>query len=74
VEKELLGIISLHTPKPSDPIRRALARCYVSLFSKGDAKTLGETVTLLQSIVLSTKGPEGLEAKLYVRSLLLMPV
>jgi hypothetical protein len=64
IEKDLLRIICLNAPRPSQPIRHTIARCYLELFARADPKTLGETVSLLQSLIVSAKGAEGKETKL----------
>ena len=64
IERELLTLISLPSPRPSAPIRRVISRCYVRMFKIGDSKTLGDTVTLLLSLIKSSKGAEGRDTRL----------
>ncbi|CAJ0640005.1 3923_t:CDS:2 [Entrophospora sp. SA101] len=65
LEKLLLKIISLVSPKPRRPIRNLVARCFVIIYVKGDSRSLFDTVTALQSILgVVSKGTGEKETKL----------
>ncbi|RUP46507.1 armadillo-type protein [Jimgerdemannia flammicorona] len=62
LEKTLLRITALSSVKPRRPIRRLLARAFVLLYTRGETRTLFDTVTALHSLVNAGKNVEK-EAK-----------
>lgn len=67
LEKTLLRIISLSSVKSRRPIRRLIARVFVLLYTRGETRTLFDTVTTLHGLVPAGKTVEK-EAKVYVHS------
>lgn len=55
IEKTLLRLISLATAKPRRPIRFLIGRCYVILYTKGETRSLFDTVTALHSLISANK-------------------
>ncbi|KAI9022185.1 hypothetical protein CLU79DRAFT_175490 [Phycomyces nitens] len=55
LEKTLLKLISLATAKPRRPIRFLIGRCFVLLYTRGDTRSLFDTVTALHSLVGASK-------------------
>ncbi|CEP08433.1 hypothetical protein [Parasitella parasitica] len=55
IEKTLFRLISLATAKPRRPIRFLIGRCYVILYTRGDTRTLFDSVTALHSLVSANK-------------------
>ncbi|KAG1473645.1 hypothetical protein G6F56_000838 [Rhizopus delemar] len=55
LEKSLFRLISLATVKPRRPIRFLIGRCYIILYTRGDARTLFDTVTALHSLIGANK-------------------
>ncbi|KAI7871589.1 armadillo-type protein [Spinellus fusiger] len=55
LEKTLLKLISLATAKPRRPIRFLIRRCFVLLYTRGDTRSLFDTVTALHSLVGASK-------------------
>ncbi|KAG2213412.1 hypothetical protein INT47_009085 [Mucor saturninus] len=55
IEKTLFRLISLATAKPRRPIRFLIGRCYVILYTRGDSRTLFDTVTALHSLISANK-------------------
>ncbi|KAG2232739.1 hypothetical protein INT48_009265 [Thamnidium elegans] len=55
IEKTLFRLISLATAKPRRPIRFLIGRCYVILYTRGDSRTLFDTVTTLHSLISANK-------------------
>lgn len=55
MEKSLFRLISLATVKPRRPIRFLIGRCYIILYTRGDARTLFDTVTALHSLIGANK-------------------
>ncbi|KAG0324957.1 hypothetical protein BGZ99_001259, partial [Dissophora globulifera] len=64
LERQLLKLISMPTPKPRHPIRRLIARCFLSLYVRGSTSTLFETVQILQSLIEAGKGMGDKDVKL----------
>ncbi|KAF9932214.1 hypothetical protein BGZ67_004856 [Mortierella alpina] len=64
LERQLLKLISMPAPKPRHPIRRLIARCFLSLYSRGNSSTLFETVQILQSLIEAGKGMGDKDVKL----------
>ncbi|KAI9202203.1 armadillo-type protein [Polychytrium aggregatum] len=62
IEKLLLKYITSANPKPSRPIRRAVARCFVALYTYGDTRTLFDTMVTALAIV--NRKTEELTSKL----------
>ncbi|KAI8967355.1 hypothetical protein BDF20DRAFT_900626 [Mycotypha africana] len=58
IEKTLLQLISLTTAKPRRPIRFLIGRCFVILYTRGDTRTLFDTVTALHSLINAKKDVE----------------
>ncbi|KAG0234705.1 hypothetical protein BGW41_001025 [Actinomortierella wolfii] len=56
LERQLLKLISLPSPKPRHPIRRLIARCFLTLYIRGSTTTLFETIQILQSLIEAGKG------------------
>ncbi|KAI8641511.1 armadillo-type protein [Parasitella parasitica] len=55
IEKTLFRLISLVTAKPRRPIRFLIGRCYVILYTRGDTRTLFDSVTALHSLISANK-------------------
>ncbi|QIX01385.1 hypothetical protein AMS68_006902 [Peltaster fructicola] len=55
VKKELVKIICLTAPAPTRVIRNALARCYNGLYTKGNRRTLHESINELVNIISAGK-------------------
>lgn len=55
IEKTLFRLISLATAKPRRPIRFLIGRCYVVLYTRGDTRTLFDSVTALHSLIGANK-------------------
>ncbi|OBZ89306.1 HEAT repeat-containing protein 5B, partial [Choanephora cucurbitarum] len=55
IEKTLFRLISLATAKPRRPIRFLIGRCYVLLYTRGDSRSLFDTVTALHSLINANK-------------------
>ncbi|TPX44962.1 hypothetical protein SeMB42_g03131 [Synchytrium endobioticum] len=51
IEKLLLKYLSSTNPKPSGPVRQSIARCYISLFTNGDSRTVFDILTALQAFL-----------------------
>ncbi|KAL1916261.1 uncharacterized protein VTP21DRAFT_5878 [Calcarisporiella thermophila] len=64
LEKQFIRLISLSTAKPQRPIRRIIARCYSLLYTRGDSRSLFDTITAFQGIVNAGKGIGDKEIKL----------
>ncbi|KAF9563172.1 hypothetical protein EC968_004980 [Mortierella alpina] len=64
LERQLLKLISMPAPKPRHPIRRLIARCFLSLYGRGNSSTLFETVQILQSLIEAGKGMGDKDVKL----------
>ncbi|KAG9063326.1 hypothetical protein KI688_004208 [Linnemannia hyalina] len=64
LERQLLKLISMPTPKPRHPIRRLIARCFLSLYVRGNSSTLFETIQILQSLIEGGKGMGDKDVKL----------
>ncbi|KAF9025763.1 hypothetical protein BGZ52_008608 [Haplosporangium bisporale] len=64
LERQLLKLISMPAPKPRHPIRRLIARCFLSLYVRGNSSTLFETVQILQSLIEAGKGMGDKDVKL----------
>ncbi|KAG0088006.1 hypothetical protein BGZ92_006713 [Podila epicladia] len=64
LERQLLKLISMPVPKPRHPIRRLIARCFLSLYVRGNSSTLFETVQILQSLIEAGKGMGDKDVKL----------
>ncbi|KAF9133212.1 hypothetical protein BGW39_010323 [Mortierella sp. 14UC] len=64
LERQLLKLISMPTPKPRHPIRRLIARCFLSLYVRGNSSTLFETIQILQSLIEAGKGMGDKDVKL----------
>ncbi|KAI1314758.1 hypothetical protein EDD11_001727 [Mortierella claussenii] len=64
LERQLLKLISMPAPKPRHPIRRLIARCFLSLYVRGNSSTLFETIQILQSLIESGKGMGDKDVKL----------
>ena len=63
LKKELLQIISLHSPSPTRVIRKGLGRCFAQIFRKGDRKILFETVEELTELLHTGKSDKDLRNK-----------
>ncbi|KAI9012871.1 armadillo-type protein [Gaertneriomyces semiglobifer] len=55
LEKLLLRHLVSMLPKPSRTIRRLVARCLILIYSKGDTRTLFDTLSALQGMVANKK-------------------
>ncbi|KAJ3190081.1 hypothetical protein HDU85_000372 [Gaertneriomyces sp. JEL0708] len=55
LEKLLLRHLGSMLPKPSRTIRRLVARCLILIYSKGDTRTLFDTLSALQGMVANKK-------------------
>ncbi|CEG80418.1 hypothetical protein RMATCC62417_14760 [Rhizopus microsporus] len=55
LEKSLLRLISLASARPRRPIRFLIGRCYIILYTRGDTRTLFDTVTALHSLIAANK-------------------
>ncbi|KAL4206381.1 hypothetical protein CU097_005637 [Rhizopus azygosporus] len=55
LEKSLLRLISLASARPRRPIRFLIGRCYIILYTRGDTRTLFDTVTALHSLIATNK-------------------
>ncbi|KAG0172348.1 hypothetical protein DFQ30_010665 [Apophysomyces sp. BC1015] len=55
LEKTLLKLISLATAKPRRPIRFLIGRCFVLLYTRGETRSLFDTVTALHSLIAASK-------------------
>ncbi|KAF9537032.1 hypothetical protein EC957_008976, partial [Mortierella hygrophila] len=64
LERQLLKLISMPAPKPRHPIRRLIARCFLSLYVRGNSSTLFETIQILQSLIEGGKGMGDKDVKL----------
>ncbi|KAI8602311.1 armadillo-type protein [Dissophora ornata] len=64
LERQLLKLISMPAPKPRHPIRRLIARCFLSLYVRGNSSTLFETVQILLSLIEAGKGMGDKDIKL----------
>ncbi|KAF9898040.1 hypothetical protein BX616_004571, partial [Lobosporangium transversale] len=64
LERQLLKLISMPAPKPRHPIRRLIARCFLSLYVRGNSATLFETIQILQSLIEAGKGMGDKDVKL----------
>lgn len=64
LERQLLKLISMPAPKPRHPIRRLIARCFLSLYVRGNSSTLFETIQILQSLIETGKGMGDKDVKL----------
>ncbi|KAG0052721.1 hypothetical protein BGZ83_002190 [Gryganskiella cystojenkinii] len=64
LERQLLKLISMPSPKPRHPIRRLIARCFLSLYVRGSSSTLFETIQILQSLIEAGKGMGDKDVKL----------
>ncbi|KAF9902676.1 hypothetical protein EC991_004634 [Linnemannia zychae] len=64
LERQLLKLISMPAPKPRHPIRRLIARCFLSLYVRGNSSTLFETIQILQSLIEAGKGMGDKDVKL----------
>ncbi|KAF9207309.1 hypothetical protein BGZ49_000724 [Haplosporangium sp. Z 27] len=64
LERQLLKLISMPVPKPRHPIRRLIARCFLSLYVRGNSSTLFETIQILQSLIETGKGMGDKDVKL----------
>ncbi|KAF9169523.1 hypothetical protein BGX21_008690 [Mortierella sp. AD011] len=64
LERQLLKLISMPVPKPRHPIRRLIARCFLSLYVRGNSSTLFETIQILQSLIETGKGMGDKDIKL----------
>jgi len=51
LERQLLKLISMPVPKPRHPTRRLIARCFLSLYVRGNSSTLYDTIKILQSLI-----------------------
>ncbi|KAI9318532.1 armadillo-type protein [Dichotomocladium elegans] len=58
LEKTLLRLISLATAKPRRPIRFLIGRCFTLLYTRGDSRSLFDTVTALHSLINANKNIE----------------
>ncbi|KAF9344553.1 hypothetical protein BGX34_005553, partial [Mortierella sp. NVP85] len=65
LERQLLKLISMPVPKPRHPTRRLIARCFLSLYVRGNSSTLYDTIKILQSLIESAgKGMGDKDVKL----------
>ncbi|KAF9435968.1 hypothetical protein BGZ76_005110, partial [Entomortierella beljakovae] len=64
LERQLLKLISMPAPKPRHPIRRLIARCFLTLYIRGNSSTLFETIQILQSLIETGKGMGDKDVKL----------
>ncbi|KAF9189684.1 hypothetical protein BGZ50_000632 [Haplosporangium sp. Z 11] len=64
LERQLLKLISMPAPKPRHPIRRLIARCFLTLYARGNSSTLFETIQILQSLIEAGKGMGDKDVKL----------
>ncbi|KAJ3091723.1 hypothetical protein HK102_013667 [Quaeritorhiza haematococci] len=55
IEKTLLKYMNSANPKPSRPVRHLIGRIFVVLYSRGDQRTLFDTLTGTQTIASSKK-------------------
>ncbi|KAG1384801.1 hypothetical protein G6F60_002658 [Rhizopus arrhizus] len=55
LEKSLFRLISLATAKPRRPIRFLIGRCYIILYTRGDTRSLFDTITALHSLIGANK-------------------
>ncbi len=63
LNQQLLQIICLSTPAPSGVIRKCLGRCFAYILSKGDRRTLYDSVNRLVAIIDSRKSEQELQDK-----------
>lgn len=55
LEQLLLKYLAASSPKPNQATRRLIARCFIVIYSKGDQRTLFDTVVSIQSMFLNRK-------------------
>ncbi|KAJ3163191.1 hypothetical protein HDU86_002360 [Geranomyces michiganensis] len=55
LEKVLLKYLSTTEPKPSRPLRQLISRCLVILYTNGDARTLFDTLSGVQTLMSAKK-------------------
>ena len=60
LKRELHQIISLSSPAPTRVIRNSLGRCFVTIFGKGDRKSLYESINELLAVVNAGKNEKDL--------------
>ena len=75
-EKRLIAVLQSH--KPSRPVRELLGRCLLAMYSRGDTRSLAETITTCQAILKAppSKDPKKdapLQLRLYVPSSPVIP-
>ena len=63
LKKELFQVLTLPTPAPSRVIRKALGRCLVRIFDKGDRRLLFETITELTELLGASKVEKDIRNK-----------
>lgn len=63
INQELLQIICLSTPAPSGVVRKCLGRCFAFIQTKGDRRTLFDTINRLVAIIDSRKSDQDLQNK-----------
>ncbi|KND00764.1 uncharacterized protein SPPG_03877 [Spizellomyces punctatus DAOM BR117] len=55
LEKTLLKFLASTNPKPSRPIRRLISRCLVVIYMNGDSRTLFDTLSAVQGMMVNKK-------------------
>jgi len=66
VQKYLLNILSLPSPRLGHVLRNSLARCLAHLFDRGDKKTLFDTVSILAQKTAQLRGDKEVKQKQYL--------
>ncbi|KAG0226196.1 armadillo-type protein [Mortierella sp. GBAus27b] len=51
LERQLIKLISMPAPKPRHPIRRLIARCFLSLYVRGNSASLFQTIQILKTLI-----------------------
>lgn len=59
LERQLIKLISMPVPKPRHPIRRLIARCFLSLYVRGNSSSLFQTIQILQTLIETGKSGVG---------------
>ena len=68
LESLLLKYLSSLSPKPNQSTRRLIARCFNVIYSKGDHRTLFDSMAAIQNLFVSKKSAstDDMMVKLYV--------
>src|SRR5690606_14913961 len=69
-EKRFVHVLTQH--KPTRPVRELLARCWTTLYARGDSRGLHDTVALCQAQLRAASAKDAkkdasLQPRLYVR-------